>query len=250
MALQRQNDRTVVGGIGLIIDEGAPQHRGCSQARLEVSSQHGSRREARCCRIRGSLNSILPTQEEKQLVFLDGSSKHAAKLIALQVIPDIGDATAVVSAVCGIKHVVPDVLECVAVKLVRARFRNHVDRARWMRAILGGQRAGFYLELLDRVGERKRKILIAQRVVVRAAIEPVGNAALRAAGNRGNCGRWIRSAKRAALRDGARDLSAFCHWNANIDNAWYWHDENGALACFQARTGKPSSRLAARTRKE
>jgi hypothetical protein len=36
---------------------------------------------------------------------------------------------------------------------------------------------------------------------------------------------------RAALQDSARDLFAFCHWNANIDNAWYWHDRNGNLAC-------------------
>ena len=36
---------------------------------------------------------------------------------------------------------------------------------------------------------------------------------------------------RAALKDGARELTAFCHWNANIDNAWYWRDERGDLAC-------------------
>jgi hypothetical protein len=36
---------------------------------------------------------------------------------------------------------------------------------------------------------------------------------------------------RAVLRDSAHGLSAFCHWNANIDNAWFWHDESGALAC-------------------
>jgi hypothetical protein len=38
-------------------------------------------------------------------------------------------------------------------------------------------------------------------------------------------------ALRVALKDGARDLFAFCHWNANIDNAWYWRDNNGDLAC-------------------
>jgi hypothetical protein len=38
-------------------------------------------------------------------------------------------------------------------------------------------------------------------------------------------------ALRAALTDGARDLFAFCHWNANIDNAWYWRNKNGDLAC-------------------
>ena len=39
------------------------------------------------------------------------------------------------------------------------------------------------------------------------------------------------AALRAAVQAGATDLFAFCHWNANIDNAWYWRDEHGALAC-------------------
>lgn len=34
-----------------------------------------------------------------------------------------------------------------------------------------------------------------------------------------------------ALHDSAVELFAFCHWNANIDNAWYWRDPNGDLAC-------------------
>jgi hypothetical protein len=27
------------------------------------------------------------------------------------------------------------------------------------------------------------------------------------------------------------DLIALCHWNANIDNAWFWRDPEGALQC-------------------
>lgn len=27
------------------------------------------------------------------------------------------------------------------------------------------------------------------------------------------------------------DFIALCHWNANIDNAWFWRDEAGALQC-------------------
>ncbi|MFV8817873.1 hypothetical protein [Haliea sp. E17] len=27
------------------------------------------------------------------------------------------------------------------------------------------------------------------------------------------------------------DLIALCHWNANIDNAWFWRDEDGAVEC-------------------
>jgi hypothetical protein len=38
-------------------------------------------------------------------------------------------------------------------------------------------------------------------------------------------------ALRAATREGARGLIAFCHWNANIDNAWFWRDDAGELAC-------------------
>lgn len=36
---------------------------------------------------------------------------------------------------------------------------------------------------------------------------------------------------RAALQDSANGLFAFCHWNANIDNAWFWRDDRGDLAC-------------------
>jgi hypothetical protein len=28
-----------------------------------------------------------------------------------------------------------------------------------------------------------------------------------------------------------RDLIALCHWNANIDNVWFWRDGSGALQC-------------------
>jgi len=30
---------------------------------------------------------------------------------------------------------------------------------------------------------------------------------------------------------GNPDFIALCHWNANIDNAWFWRDGEGALAC-------------------
>jgi hypothetical protein len=38
-------------------------------------------------------------------------------------------------------------------------------------------------------------------------------------------------ALRAAVQARADDLRAFCHWNANIDNAWFWRDDDGVLAC-------------------
>lgn len=27
------------------------------------------------------------------------------------------------------------------------------------------------------------------------------------------------------------DLTALCHWNANVDNAWFWRDDHGGLQC-------------------
>ena len=38
-------------------------------------------------------------------------------------------------------------------------------------------------------------------------------------------------ALRAAVKEGAGALTAFCHWNANIDNAWFWRDADGVLEC-------------------
>lgn len=35
--------------------------------------------------------------------------------------------------------------------------------------------------------------------------------------------------KRFLLAD--RDFIALCHWNTNIDNAWFWRDPSGALQC-------------------
>lgn len=34
-----------------------------------------------------------------------------------------------------------------------------------------------------------------------------------------------------ALLHGADDYVALCHWNANVDNAWFWRNDVGALDC-------------------
>lgn len=34
-----------------------------------------------------------------------------------------------------------------------------------------------------------------------------------------------------ALLTGNADFIALCHWNANIDNCWFWRDADGALQC-------------------
>lgn len=41
-------------------------------------------------------------------------------------------------------------------------------------------------------------------------------------------------ARQKAITDllhGQPDLIALCHWNANVDNAWFWRDPDGELAC-------------------
>jgi hypothetical protein len=38
-------------------------------------------------------------------------------------------------------------------------------------------------------------------------------------------------ALRAAVKADAAELTAFCHWNANIDNAWFWRGSDGELQC-------------------
>lgn len=35
----------------------------------------------------------------------------------------------------------------------------------------------------------------------------------------------------AAFLDGTARYNALCHWNANIDNAWFWRDSGGELQC-------------------
>lgn len=50
---------------------------------------------------------------------------------------------------------------------------------------------------------------------------------------------FLRDAPRVVAKDAAikqflysnSDLIALCHWNANIDNAWFWRDSNGSLQC-------------------
>jgi hypothetical protein len=39
---------------------------------------------------------------------------------------------------------------------------------------------------------------------------------------------------------GNPDFIALCHWNANIDNAWFWRNQDGALACGLLDWGRVS----------
>jgi hypothetical protein len=41
----------------------------------------------------------------------------------------------------------------------------------------------------------------------------------------------VREAEIKTFLTTAPSLIALCHWNANIDNAWFWRSKNGALQC-------------------
>jgi hypothetical protein len=35
----------------------------------------------------------------------------------------------------------------------------------------------------------------------------------------------------SGVLQGDPNMVAFCHWNANVDNAWFWRDDDGRIAC-------------------
>lgn len=43
------------------------------------------------------------------------------------------------------------------------------------------------------------------------------------------------------------DFIALCHWNANIDNGWFWRDKNGGLECGLLDWGRVGQMSIART---
>jgi hypothetical protein len=57
-------------------------------------------------------------------------------------------------------------------------------------------------------------------------------------------------AKEKAIKQflyGNSDLIALCHWNANIDNAWFWRDARGALQCGLMDWGRVGQMTVAQT---
>src|SRR5690348_11833672 len=121
MALQRQNDRAVVGGIGLVSDEGPAQVESRAGAvgrsiSRKVASQHRIRGEG-CLRwIRGALDGVLPTGKEEEFVLLDRSPNRSAKLIAFEIVALYERRLAAGErGVSGVEHEIPHVFEGVSV---------------------------------------------------------------------------------------------------------------------------------------
>ena len=86
--------------------------------------------------------------EKEEFVADDRTTQNAAELIALQSVA-LG-----CECVASIENLVADELEKVSVVFVGAGFRNGIDRASRVPAILGRHRARFDLELLQCVRKR------------------------------------------------------------------------------------------------
>src|SRR5438046_8484659 len=96
----------------------------------------------------------LITSEYKQFVLLDGSTNCSSILVALQTV------TSVREEITRIEFVVADKLEQGAVPIVGAGFRDCVDRASGMKAVLGGQRTGLHFDFLKSSRERQRHHIV------------------------------------------------------------------------------------------
>jgi hypothetical protein len=58
---------------------------------------------------------------------------------------------------------------------------------------------------------------------------------------------WECEEKIQAVLQGEPDFVALCHWNANIDNGWFWQGKDGALECGLLDWGRVGQMSIART---
>ena len=98
---------------------------------------------------RGDGFRILVAEKEKQLVLLDRSTDHAAKLIALQLVHRRR------KCVPRIQISVAQEFKRRAVEVVGARFGHHFDRPRRVLPVLRRRGTRLYFELLQRIRERQ-----------------------------------------------------------------------------------------------
>ena len=126
------------------------------------------------------------------------AAERAAELVALQAVARRREEVARVEVI------VADELEDVAAERVGARLGDQVHRRRGVVAVARRQRAGLDLELLQRVGERRRQVQVVERIVVGAAVHDVGDAVGLAAGDRDRDGRVVLVGVEVARRRGRR----------------------------------------------
>ena len=121
--------------------------------------------------------------KEKQLVLDNRPADDAAKLVALQTISLGGERIA------RVENFVADKFKQVAMNCVGTRFGYAIDGAGRMLSVLRRHGAGFHLELLKRIRKRQWKIRIAERIVMSASIQQVGQAIVQSATDRNEIGR-------------------------------------------------------------
>ena len=200
-----QRHRAELRRIDAVVDEAAGQGSLCAAVagrrgeRGEVASQHRRGRRVADDRRRVALfDAALVAAEQEQLVLHDRRAQRAAKLIAVQIVLLRREVVALVEAVVAVE------LERVAVDLVRSGLGHQVDRRGGMVAVPRRQRAGLDLELLQRVGKRRRQVQVVERIVVRPAVHDVGDAVGLAAGHRDRHGREVLVGVEVAGRRGRR----------------------------------------------
>ena len=171
----------------------------------EVTRQHRGCRHERDVRGRQlTLDRPLVGAEKEQTVSDDRTAQRPAKLTALEaVILALAVGTDAGKGTLRVEMAIPEELEPVPGAAVRARLGDRIDTCPRVHAVLGGQPAGRDPEFLQRVRERQRQVGVGLRVVVRRAVEHVGDAKRQAAGDRDRHAAW-----NAALRDAGLDGSA------------------------------------------
>ena len=132
----------------------------------EVAVAHRGRRHRVVQGAADVLNRrALPAGEEEQLVAHDRAARIAAELFALQEVP-LGQ-----EEVFRVERAVARVAERAAVEVVGARAGDGVDDRAGARTLRGAVVAGLNRELLQRVRERERLVLLEVRVGVVRAVE-------------------------------------------------------------------------------
>ena len=159
-----QRDAAQTRRIDLVVREPAGQRDlaagvACRRReRREVAVQHRRRRHVADVRRRvAALDAPLIAAEEEHLVLQDRPAEHAAELIALEAVALGREGVARVEAV------VADEVEGAAAEVVGAGLGDEIHRRRRVVAVAGRQRAGLDLELLQRVGKRRRQVQVVER---------------------------------------------------------------------------------------
>ncbi|OCB18597.1 hypothetical protein A5674_08860 [Mycobacterium malmoense] len=90
-----------------------------------------------------------------------------------------------------------------------------------------GERAPLSAEALNRRVDQLAELAETRPGLLPSSCSPAFIARLRA-----DAPRFARAEDTiAGLLAGDSDYVALCHWNANIDNAWFWRETDGALRC-------------------